>query len=101
MSNSLCGARCGYIIGQAQVFNPVNYIFLQGSKAYPIDFIFMVILILYFFVATVIGIVFFGIRFLWSPQLSPCCPTDKAGSICIKSVATAHSPKVSSLAQFS
>ena len=69
MSNSLCGGRCGYIIGQAQVFNPVNYIFLQGSKAYPIDFIFMVILILYFFIATVVGIVFVGIRFLWFPPL--------------------------------
>jgi len=100
MSNSLCGARCGYIIGRAQVFNPVNYIFLQGSKAYPIDFIFMVILILYFFIATVIGIVFVGIRFLWSPPpLRP--PTDKAGSICIKSVAVARYPRVSSWAQFS
>lgn len=69
MSNSLCGAHCGYIIGQAQVFNPVNYVFLQASKVYPIDFIFMVILILYFFIATIVGIVFVGIRFLWFSTL--------------------------------
>lgn len=39
--------------------------FLQASKAYPIDYIFMIILILYFFISTVIGIGYVGIRFLW------------------------------------
>lgn len=52
------------------MFNPLNYIFLQASKAYPIDYVFMVILILYFFIATVVGIVFVGIRFLWYIQHS-------------------------------
>jgi LMBR1 domain-containing protein 1 len=65
MKNSICGHRCGYILANPQVFNPLNYIFLQASKAYPIDYVFMVILILYFFISTVVGIIFVGIRFLW------------------------------------
>ena len=80
MNNSLCGKHCGYIIGQAQVFNPVNYIFLQASKVYPIDFIFMIILILYFFIATVIGIVFVGIRFLWYTPKKTILPKTSMGT---------------------
>ena len=65
IKHSICGHRCGYILANPQVFNPLNYIFLQASKLYPIDYVFMIILILYFFTATVVGIIFVGIRFLW------------------------------------
>jgi len=65
IKHSICGYRCGYILANPQVFNPLNYIFLQTSKAYPIDYVFMIILILYFFIATVVGIIYVGIRFLW------------------------------------
>jgi len=65
IKNSICGHKCGYILADPQVFNPLNYIFTQASKVYPIDYIFMVLLILYFFIATVVGIIFVGIRFLW------------------------------------
>jgi LMBR1 domain-containing protein 1 len=65
IKHSICGHRCGYILSNPQVFNPLNYIFLQASKVYPIDYVVMIILILYFFIATAIGIIFVGIRFLW------------------------------------
>jgi len=65
IKNSICGHKCGYILADPQVFNPLNFIFTQASKVYPIDYIFMVLLILYFFIATVVGIIFVGIRFLW------------------------------------
>jgi len=67
IKNSICGYRCGYILSNPQVFNPLNYIFIQASKVYPIDYVFMIILILYFFISTVVGIIFVGIRFLWCP----------------------------------
>jgi LMBR1 domain-containing protein 1 len=65
IKNSICGHRCGYILSNPQVFNPLNYIFLQASKVYPIDYVFMVILILYFVISTIVGIMLVGIRFLW------------------------------------
>jgi len=65
IKNSICGRRCGFILANPQVFNPLNYIFLQASKVYPIDFVIMVVLILCFFISTVVGIIFVGIRFLW------------------------------------
>jgi LMBR1 domain-containing protein 1 len=70
IKNSVCGRNCGYILSNPQVFNPVNYIFTQTSKVYPIDYVFMIILILYFFIATVVGIILVGIRFLWYPLRS-------------------------------
>lgn len=71
IKNSICGHRCGYILSNPQVFNPLNYIFIQASKAYPIDYVFMIILILYFFISTVVGVIFVGIRFLWYPPHPP------------------------------
>ena len=71
IKNSICGHKCGYILANPQVFNPLNYIFLQTSKVYPIDYVFMIILVLYFFISTVVGIAFVGIRFLWyTPRIS-------------------------------
>ncbi|ORX62224.1 hypothetical protein DM01DRAFT_345981 [Hesseltinella vesiculosa] len=65
VSSSLCGSQCGYIITHPKLFNPVNFIFVNLSKLFPLDYVFMVILILYFFMATISGLVNIGIRFLW------------------------------------
>jgi len=98
IKNSICGHKCGYILSNPQVFNPLNYIFIQTSKVYPIDYIFMIILILYFFIATVVGIIFVGIRFLWlaHPITRPTNPT---GLTYTNSAERALSRKVSSWAQ--
>ncbi|KAF7728493.1 hypothetical protein EC973_006046 [Apophysomyces ossiformis] len=65
ISHSVCGSECGYIIDHPELFNPINYIFVNLSKMFPLDYIFMVILIIYFFLATMSGVISIGVRFLW------------------------------------
>ncbi|KAI8997686.1 hypothetical protein BDB01DRAFT_771978 [Pilobolus umbonatus] len=65
IASSLCGSQCGYIINNRDLFNPVNYIFVKLSKIFPLDYIFMVLLIIYFFLSTITGLIHIGIRFLW------------------------------------
>ncbi|EPS40954.1 hypothetical protein H072_5134 [Dactylellina haptotyla CBS 200.50] len=62
---SKCGAKCGYILTDVNIFNPINWIILRASKVFPIDYIIIILLVLFFFVSTVIGLAFIGIRFLW------------------------------------
>ena len=59
---------------------------------YPIDYVFMVILILYFVIATIVGIMFVGIRLLW--YISQVTPLT-LGSISSKSAVAEHAHKVS------
>ncbi|RIB14610.1 hypothetical protein C2G38_1972971, partial [Gigaspora rosea] len=65
VKNAICGSNCGYIIKHPDIFNPLNFIFVEASHYFPLDYLFMVLLILYFFLSTVAGVVFVGIRFLW------------------------------------
>src|ERR1700761_2699809 len=62
--NSICGVKCGYILGHINIFQPINYIFVQSAKVFPIDYILFLFLILLFFSASVMGIATVGIRFL-------------------------------------
>ena len=63
--NSICKQHCGYILGHINVFQPINWIFVRSSKAFPIDYILMALLVLLFFSASISGIAAVGIRFLW------------------------------------
>lgn len=63
--NSICKHRCGYILGHINVFNPVNWIFVQSAKVFPVDYVIFTILVLLFFCSSVVGIAAIGIRFLW------------------------------------
>ncbi|KAH6669321.1 hypothetical protein B0J14DRAFT_628815 [Halenospora varia] len=63
--NSVCKEHCGYILGSINVFQPVNWIFVQSSKVFPIDYVLMALLVLFFFSSSVAGIAAIGIRFLW------------------------------------
>ncbi|RHZ75069.1 hypothetical protein Glove_217g23 [Diversispora epigaea] len=65
IKNSICGRECGYVIMHPDKFNPLNYIFVYLSKFFPVDYFFAVLLILYFFSSTIIGVIAIGIRFLW------------------------------------
>lgn len=47
------------------VFQPMNYIFVQASRVFPIDYALMALLVLFFFSSSVAGIGAIGIRFLW------------------------------------
>lgn len=64
-ANSICKHRCGYILGHINVFNPVNWVFVQSAKAFPVDYVIFTLLVLLFFCSSVVGIATIGIRFLW------------------------------------
>ncbi|CAO3596359.1 unnamed protein product [Absidia cylindrospora] len=65
VSSSVCGRQCGYIISQPTLFNPINFTFVNLSKLFPLDYVLMVLLILYYFMATISGLVNIGVRVLW------------------------------------
>ena len=64
-ANSICKARCGYILGHINVFQPINWLFVKTANAFPVDYILMALLILFFFSSSISGIAAIGIRFLW------------------------------------
>jgi LMBR1 domain-containing protein 1 len=63
--NSVCKQKCGYILGQIHVFQPMNWIFVKSAKAFPVDYILMALLVLFFFSSSISGIATVGIRLLW------------------------------------
>ncbi|KAI8691894.1 Putative lysosomal cobalamin transporter [Fusarium falciforme] len=63
--NSICKQKCGYILGQIHVFQPINFIFVKAAKAFPVDYILMALLVLFFFSSSISGVASVGIRFLW------------------------------------
>ncbi|KAF1817592.1 putative lysosomal cobalamin transporter [Eremomyces bilateralis CBS 781.70] len=63
--NSVCGAHCGYILGHINIFQPINWVLVQSSKVFPIDYVLFLLLVLFFFSASVVGLAAAGIRFLW------------------------------------
>lgn len=63
--NSICKHRCGYILAQVNIFNPINWTLVQSSKVFPIDYAIFTLLVLLFFCSSVFGIAMVGIRFLW------------------------------------
>ncbi|KAI9731546.1 MAG: hypothetical protein M1834_004666 [Cirrosporium novae-zelandiae] len=63
--NSICGRHCGYLLGHINVFQPMNWVFVQSAKVFPIDYVLFLLLALVFFSASVVGIASIGIRFLW------------------------------------
>ncbi|ROV99406.1 hypothetical protein VSDG_03914 [Cytospora chrysosperma] len=64
-ANSICKSHCGYILGHINVFQPINWIFIKAAKAFPVDYVLMALLILFFFTSSISGIATVGIRFLW------------------------------------
>ncbi|KAK0631750.1 hypothetical protein B0T14DRAFT_502324 [Immersiella caudata] len=64
-ANSVCKQHCGYILGHINVFQPVNWIFVQSAKAFPVDYVLMLFLVLFLFSSSITGIATVGIRFLW------------------------------------
>jgi LMBR1 domain-containing protein 1 len=63
--NSVCKQRCGYILGHTNIFQPINWIFMQSAKVFPIDYVLMALLVLLLFSSSIYGITIVGIRFLW------------------------------------
>lgn len=63
--NSICKTHCGYLLGQINILQPVNSILVQAAKVFPIDYVVFLLLVLFFFAASIVGIATVGIRFLW------------------------------------
>ncbi|KAF2118575.1 putative lysosomal cobalamin transporter [Lophiotrema nucula] len=63
--NSICKAHCGYILGKINIFQPMNWVFVKSSKVFPIDYVLFLLLVLFLFCSSVVGIATIGIRFLW------------------------------------
>ncbi|KAF2013334.1 putative lysosomal cobalamin transporter [Aaosphaeria arxii CBS 175.79] len=63
--NSICKSHCGYILGKINIFQPINWILVKSSKVFPIDYVIFLLLVLFFFSASIVGIATIGIRFLW------------------------------------
>lgn len=63
--NSICKRHCGYILAHLDIFNPINQLFIQTARVFPIDYVIFTLLVLLFFAGSVVGIATVGIRFLW------------------------------------
>ncbi len=64
-THSVCKQRCGYILDRVAVFQPVNWLFVQTARVFPVDYVLMALLVLHLFSASISGIATVGIRFLW------------------------------------
>ena len=63
--NSVCKSRCGYVLGFTNILNPMNWILVKAAKVFPIDYVVYLLVVLFFFSSSVVGITSIGIRFLW------------------------------------
>ena len=64
-AHSLCKHECGYILAHVQLFNPINAALVESSKIFPIDYVIFLLITMYFFFSSVVGVATIGIRFLW------------------------------------
>ena len=64
-ANSVCKQHCGYILGHINVFQPINWLFVRTAIVFPVDYVLMVLIVLFFFSSSVCGLAAIGIRFLW------------------------------------
>lgn len=63
--NSVCKTHCGYVLGEAHILNPINWILIKSARVFPIDYVIFLLLALFFFSSSVVGIATIGIRFFW------------------------------------
>lgn len=63
--NSECGFSCGFRVDSNSRYNPLDRFFLVLSKVFPLDLLFMGMLLFYVFVTCIFGIVKIGINFFW------------------------------------
>jgi len=63
--NSACGARCGYVLGATRLFQPLNALLVLSARAFPLDYVLLLLLVAHLFAASVAGLSVVGIRALW------------------------------------
>lgn len=42
------------------VFNPVNWVLVRASKVFPIDYVITLLLVLFLFISSVVGLAYIG-----------------------------------------
>jgi LMBR1 domain-containing protein 1 len=65
LKNSACGARCGYVLGATRIFQPLNALLLLSARAFPADYVLLLVLVGHLSAASVAGLGVVGIRALW------------------------------------
>eukprot|EP00002_Diphylleia_rotans_P031998 TRINITY_DN6677_c0_g2_i4.p1 TRINITY_DN6677_c0_g2~~TRINITY_DN6677_c0_g2_i4.p1 ORF type:complete len:534 (+),score=112.34 TRINITY_DN6677_c0_g2_i4:66-1667(+) len=65
MFNSICGAECGFILDKSTITNPLDVLFVSASKYFPLDYILLGLLDIYFFASTFVALSSIGVRFFW------------------------------------
>lgn len=60
LRNSICGSHCGYILSRINLFNPMNWMMVKASTVFPIDYVLALLLVIYLFVSTVVGLAYIG-----------------------------------------
>ena len=63
--NSICKRHCGYVLANPWIFQPINWVLVESSKIFPIDYVLFLLLVLLFFSASITGLATIGIRILW------------------------------------
>lgn len=64
LANTLC-SKCGFIIDHSRIFNPIDLVLVRTSRFFPVDLIFFGLVVLWFMLSTISGVVRLGIRILW------------------------------------
>lgn len=62
--NSECGFSCGFITSSSSVFNPLDALLVYLSTLFPMDYFIFGLFMLYIFIASLYGIVCWGIRLM-------------------------------------
>jgi LMBR1 domain-containing protein 1 len=62
--NSECGFGCGYILTVNSFYNPVDSMLVYLSTMFPFDFVAFFLLITYFYISSLYGVIRLGIKFL-------------------------------------
>ncbi|KAF7726822.1 hypothetical protein EC973_008423 [Apophysomyces ossiformis] len=63
---SVCGRKCGYILSQPDLVNPVNVVLRTMEQVFPLNYVLVAGWIIYVYLATMAGLQWIGIRFLWA-----------------------------------
>ena len=62
--SSECGFSCGFITSTSAIFNPLDSLLVHISYYFPLDYLLFSTIILYIFIASLYGIVDWGIRLM-------------------------------------
>lgn len=60
--HSKCGFACGYFIESYTLFNPLDWLLTKLSILFPLDLVFMTMMLLYIFITCLFSIIRLGVK---------------------------------------